>query len=538
MGQFESEENRENKKDKADEGFGRKQECSANEFNEFEERVFENLLKCGIDLSLADSSGKSARIGLAVSGGADSVSLLLSVCSLCRKFGKPFYVVTVNHRIRSDEESFSDAEFVSSLCRKLDVELFTKTFEKGEVLRLSQKRKCGIEEAARFLRYKAFDEFKSLYNLDYVLLAHNEDDNLETILMRFLQGSYSSGIRERRGCFVRPLLGIKRSEIESYLNSKKTSWRTDSTNSDENYLRNRIRKSLVPLLDEKFSGWRRSLVSSAEKNAFDEEYFLQEIEKIVPLEKTDKKIVFEKEYFASYASALCVRICYRSFSELGVQGRVPFRRISEFLEKLKSASFGTSVEQSAEKTLRSPVHSAGKSAGNAGCSVSHSDGKSACFSGRFVSRSSGDSFEISMGEISFGFDRKTVYFKKPETIATESSFFAIIEEQGEFDFPFGSLSVKENENVSGGFSLEFSGEFPGFSIESENLPVLVRSRQKEDRILSSGGTFKNVSDILSDWHVPSPLKDVIPLVQELSSPEKKIIALLGSVKGYKNWIVL
>lgn len=521
MGQFESEENRENKKNKADEGFGRKQECSANEFNEFEERVFENLLKCGIDLSLADSSGKSARIGLAVSGGADSVSLLLSVCSLCRKFGKPFYVVTVNHRIRSDEESFSDAEFVSSLCRKLDAELFTKTFEKGEVLRLSQKRKCGIEEAARFLRYKAFDEFKSLYNLDYVLLAHNEDDNLETILMRFLQGSSSSGIRERRGCFVRPLLGIKRSEIESYLNSKKTSWRTDSTNSDENYLRNRIRKSLVPLLDEKFSGWRKSLVSSAEKNAFDEEYFLQEIEKIVPLEKTDKKIVFEKEYFASHASALCVRICYRSFSELGVQGRVPFRRISEFLEKLKPASSGTLLEQSAEKTLRSPVHS---------------DGKSACFSGRSSSRASGDSFEISMGEISFGFDRKTVYFKKPETIATESSFFAIIEEQGEFDFPFGSLSVKEN--VPGGFSLEFSGEFQGFSIESENLPVLVRSRQKEDRILSSCGTFKNVSDILSDWHVPSPLKDVIPLVQELSSPEKKIIALLGSVKGYKNWIVL
>lgn len=535
MGQFESEENRENKKDKADELFGREQECSANELNEFEERVFENLLKCGIDLSQSDSSGssgKSARIGLAVSGGADSVSLLLSVCSLCRKFGKPFYVVTVNHRIRSDEESFSDAEFVSSLCRKLDAELFTKTLEKGEVLRLSQKRKCGIEEAARFLRYKAFDEFKSLYNLDYVLLAHNEDDNLETILMRFLQGSSSSGIRERRDCFVRPLLGIKRSEIESYLNSKKTSWRTDSTNSDENYLRNRIRKSLVPLLDEKFSGWRKSLVSSAEKNAFDEEYFSQEIEKIVPLEKTDKKIVFEKEYFASLPSALCIRICYRSFSELGVQGRVPFRRISEFLEKLKSSS-GTLLEQSAGKTLRSPVHSAEKSAGNVECSVSHSDGKSACFSG---CSSSGDSFEISMGEISFGFDGKTVYFKKPETIATESSFFAIIEEQGTFDFPFGSLSVKEN--VSGGFSLEFSGGFPGFSIESENLPVLVRSRQKEDRILSSGGTFKNVSDILSDWHVPSPLKDVIPLVQELSSPEKKITALLGIVKGYKNWIVL
>lgn len=535
MGQFEIEGNCENRKDKADEGFGREQECSENEFSEFEERVFENLLKCGIDLSLSDSSGKSARIGVAVSGGADSVSLLLSVWSLCRKFGKPFYVVTVNHRIRSDEESFSDAEFVSSLCRKLDVGLFTKTFEKGEVLRLSQKRKCGLEEAARFLRYKAFDEFKSLYNLDYVLLAHNEDDNLETILMRFLQGSSSSGIRERRGCFVRPLLGIKRSEIESYLNSRKTSWRTDSTNSDENYLRNRIRKSLVPLLDEKFSGWRKSLVSSAEKTAFDEEYFSQEIEKIVPLEKTDKKIVFEKEYFSSLASALCVRICYRSFSELGVQGRVPFRRISEFLEKLKQASSGTSAGQSAEKISRSSVHSAGESAGKVECSVSSSAGKSACFSGRSSSRSSDDSFEISMGEISFGFDGKTVYFKKPETIATESSFFAIIEKQGEFDFPFGSLSVKEN--VSGGFSLEFSGEFPGFSIEAENLPVLVRSRQKEDRILSSCGTFKNVSDILSDWHVPSSLKDVIPLVQELSSPEKKITALLGSVKGYKNWIV-
>ncbi len=486
MDQFESEENSENKKDRVNEGFGRKQECSENEFNEFEERVLKNLLKCGVGISSEDSPGKSLRIGIAVSGGADSVSLLLSVCSLCRKFGKPFFVVTVNHRIRSDKESFSDAEFVSALCRKLDAELFTKTLEKGEVLRLSRKRKCGIEEAARFLRYKAFDEFRSLYNLDYVLLAHNEDDNLETILMRFLQGSASSGIRESRSYFVRPLLDIKRSEIESYLNLKGTSWRTDSTNSDENYLRNRIRKNLVPLLDEKFSGWRKSLVSSAEKVAFDEEYFSEEIEKIVPLEEKDEKIVFEKEYFKSLPSALCLRVCYRSFSLLGVRSRIPFRRITEFLEKLKSLS-------------------------------------------------SCDSFEILMGEISFGFDGKTVYFKKPETIATESSFFAIIERRGEFDFPFGSLSVKEN--ASGGFSLEFSGEFSGFSIEAENLPVLVRSRQKEDRILSSFGALKNVSDILSDWRVPSSEKDMIPLVQELSSPEKKITALLGSVKGYKNWIV-
>ena len=450
------------------------------DFDVFEEKVLNNLLKNNIDLSLENSP----RLGVAVSGGADSVSLLLSLSALCKHFGKSLRVITVNHRIRSDEESGGDVEFVRELCEKLcgegiDIELYTSVLGEGEVASLSKVRKCGTEEAARFLRYRAFDDFKKQFSLDFICLAHNENDNLETILMHFLQGTGLAGIKELRDFYVRPLLNISRFEIEEYLTEKKQVWRTDKTNFDENYLRNRIRNSLVPLLNEKFPGWTKSVLGGCEKVCLDEQFFNDEIQKVQSVEKLEKSIRFERKSLVQVKKAVLYRLIFSSFSEIGVASRIPFRNISDFIDRL------------------------------------YIDEK----------------YSLSMSDVELSFDEKWVLIKKPEKIATDSVFFAIIERKGRFEFPFGFLNVKAMEN--GSFILDFG------SVRLENvlLPVAVRSRAPLDRVKTSDGRYKSVNDVLSGWHVQNDEKNLIPLVQDLTDKEQEIIAVLGCVRNYKNWIV-
>ena len=127
-----------------------------------------------------------------------------------------------------------------------DVELTVHELQKGLVAALAEKKSIGIEAAARELRYEAFDKFIEQNKLKCLCLAHNKNDQIETVLMRFLQGSGTGGLKgilEKREIYVRPLLDIERFEIEEYLRLNNISFRTDSTNFNSVYLRNRIRHS-------------------------------------------------------------------------------------------------------------------------------------------------------------------------------------------------------------------------------------------------------------------------------------------------------
>ena len=211
------------------------------------------MLTAGIDFV---SDKKS--IGIAVSGGADSVSLLVSLSHLSKEFNVPLRVISINHNLREEKESFSDVKYVEFLCNEIiktgiDLKFFAVNFPRGKILEIAKERNKGVEEAARFLRYKAFDEFFINENVSCVCLAHNLNDNIETVLMRFLQGSSFeglSGIKFVREKFVRPLLNISRKEIEEYLNSIKQNYVTDSTNNSLDYSRNRIRNIVIPELEK------------------------------------------------------------------------------------------------------------------------------------------------------------------------------------------------------------------------------------------------------------------------------------------------
>lgn len=271
------------------------------------------------------------RIGAAVSGGADSISLLVSLVHI---FGaEKIFVVNVNHRIREKSETDGDSLFVLDFCRKLGVECEIFQLQDGEISELCEKRGGGVEEAARFRRYEIFEDFIREKNLDFLCLAHNQNDQLETILMRFLQGT-EGNIKKQRGKYFRPLLEIPRAEIEAYLNEQKISWRTDSTNLDNDYFRNKIRNILVPKLDEILSGWKNGVLSFAEKNSTDSEFIEEtalDFQKKCGWKIENGKCSFDSESFLEMHPALRRRIIFSALNKIGIGGRIPFKMIRPIL---------------------------------------------------------------------------------------------------------------------------------------------------------------------------------------------------------------
>ena len=175
--------------------------------------------------------------------------------------------------------------------------------------------------------------------------------------MRFLQGSGAEGmggIKCRRRKFIRPLLDISRAEIESYLIGKNQDWRTDATNFDTKYLRNKVRNRLVPVLNENFPGWQGAVLSGAKKSSDDEEFLHGAAESQIRHEfdalrakqiqaDDKKKICFARESFFSLEPAIQRRVFFSALNEIGFGGRFPFPVFEEVAswehEKSREISF-------------------------------------------------------------------------------------------------------------------------------------------------------------------------------------------------------
>jgi tRNA(Ile)-lysidine synthase len=193
------------------------------------------------------AGGETVLVGL--SGGPDSVCLLRLLCRLRDRLHLVLHAVYVNHNLRPGETG-AEIEFCRDLCERSDVPFLVKSIDvKGHAERFGMNR----QEAARELRYRAFEEAAFDVAADRIALAHNADDQVETFLMRLLRGSGPkglSGIPPKRGNIIRPLIETERSEIEKYLEAEKIPFVVDSSNVKIHYLRNRLRKSLVPELKE------------------------------------------------------------------------------------------------------------------------------------------------------------------------------------------------------------------------------------------------------------------------------------------------
>lgn len=189
-----------------------------------------------------------------VSGGPDSVSLLVQMTDL----GYRCVVGHCNFHLRGDE-SDEDERFVFKLAERLGVEIVKTDFD---TIEYAKEKGISIEMAARELRYDWFEKMRVKYDCDYVVVAHNLNDQVETFFLNLSRGTGLrglTGIKFKNGKVLRPLIETQRSEIEEFLRQKGETWRTDGTNSDVKYRRNRIRHNILPEMEKMNPSFLRTM---------------------------------------------------------------------------------------------------------------------------------------------------------------------------------------------------------------------------------------------------------------------------------------
>ena len=184
-----------------------------------------------------------AHVIVGLSGGADSTALLIAMLRL----GYHPHAVHCNFHLRGTE-SDRDQEFVTALCKQLNVELTICSYD---TRRYATEHGLSIEMAARELRYADFNSIMQECGASAVCIAHHRDDSIETILINLIRGTGIkglTGIKPRNGNIIRPMLCVSRSEIEAYLQETGQTYVTDSTNLETVFTRNKIRLQLLPLM--------------------------------------------------------------------------------------------------------------------------------------------------------------------------------------------------------------------------------------------------------------------------------------------------
>ena len=213
------------------------------------------------------------RILIGVSGGPDSVALLYLLNSLKKEFKLTLHIGHLDHMLR--RVSGNDAEFVKKLADKLKIPITCKAVEIS-----SMHQKGSLEELARKERLKFLVSLAKKIGADSIALGHNLDDQAETVLMRILRGTGLYGLggilpkRKINGVyFVRPLLETQRKDIQAYLSARSISARTDASNFEEKYFRNKIRHKLIPFLEKFFNrSIKVSLARLAQSSSLDYDF--------------------------------------------------------------------------------------------------------------------------------------------------------------------------------------------------------------------------------------------------------------------------
>lgn len=218
------------------------------------EKFREKLFACGY------TTGDALLV--AVSGGLDSAVL----ASLLQENKIPFAIAHVNYGLRG-EESDEDERFVADLAKQLDVPFYLKQCSEAD---FSESGENSTQAAARKIRYDFFSAVAKQNGFVFIATAHHADDSIETALLNFARGTGIAGltgIKMRNEKIIRPLLPFTREEIRAYAETKKLSWREDSSNASDHYTRNRFRHHLLPWLMQEIPQSYNGFAASFEKMA-------------------------------------------------------------------------------------------------------------------------------------------------------------------------------------------------------------------------------------------------------------------------------
>ena len=254
-----------------------------------------------------------------VSGGADSVCLLFVLRKIQESLGGKLYVAHVNHGLRG-EEALADQEFVRRLCQDWQLPFYLKSVD---LRKIAREKKLSEEEAGRLVRYDFFRQVAEETGAAKIAVGHNANDNAETLLFHLIRGSSLKGlggISPVQGAVIRPLLCVRREEIEQYVKENGLDFCMDNTNLEDTYTRNRIRHKLLPLMEEINPGVVEAIGRAANDCAEAADYLKAEAEeafsKFVIKSQSFKQLEIRKEAFAVLHPAVADELLIKALSEV------------------------------------------------------------------------------------------------------------------------------------------------------------------------------------------------------------------------------
>jgi tRNA(Ile)-lysidine synthase len=410
------------------------------------------------------------RVLIALSGGPDSVCLLHILKKLQEEFRLDLHALYVDHGLRPGEAGL-EIDFCKNLCAKFKLPFLTK---KIDVKCYAKDKKLNIQEAARELRYRAFEETARELNAEKIALGHTADDQAETLIMRLLRGTGPaglSGIPPVRGKFIRPLIEVQRREIEQYLGEEKIAFIVDSSNLKRDYLRNDIRLSLMPRIKEINPNIVDTLSRTASIFREEERYFEIVVAKAL-MKLMSRKTNFRIELFLSPLAAMekiiLRRTLRRAIDETtGLRG-INFIHIEDISELVKKGKPGDRLY------------------------LPHG-----------IRAIKAYSTLILTSEPTVRLNSYTL--NVPGEIILKEAEVLIHASLGEIqDFEEPSRSVREHADFKTSAT---------FDAERLIFPLIIRSRQEGDFFYPSGfGKKKKLQDFFVDEKVPRDERDAIPLI--------------------------
>lgn len=399
------------------------------------------------------------------SGGPDSTALL---AALVAAGFRNLRAVHVDHGLRSEPERNAELATVRKLASSLGVPLIAARVRPGAIAELAGRRGEGIEAAARCYRYAALRGAARRAGASAIYLAHTRDDQLETILMRFLSGSGAAGLRGMRresGMVIRPFLELPKASLLEYLAREGLPYFVDSTNEGDAYARNRLRHHVVPALSAFSPGWAKGVALSARKAAFDEEALGSEAASAAF--RRAGRIFIADLTLLSKPDAIRLRAFLATAGELSRGRKVPFRLATAALAALDG-------------------------------------GATSYRGGGFEIRRREAGLELSLA---LDFPGGGGYFVKVDDPGQEG-----------FHVSVGDLSVSA--------AWQRGGEAFGIRRDAFSFPLVIRSRRPGDALAIRGG--RKLLDVLfSEWGVEGTARDRIPVIEDRDG----ILAVLGAGSG-------
>lgn len=407
------------------------------------------------------------KVLVALSGGPDSICLLDILLELKEILDIDIAVAHVNHLLRG-QESDSDENFTKKLCEKINVKYYCK---RVDINKISKEKNISHELAGREERYSFFSEICKNYGYNKIAIAHNLNDNAETVLMRLMRGTGLDGligIKSKRDNIIRPIMCLNRKEIESYINKKELQTCLDKSNLERDYTRNKIRLDLIPYMQENFN---KDLINSINRMSkildIDNDYIEQEVQKkfnIYVYEQREKSII-KKELFKEHR-AIVFRVIRKSIMRVA-KTAVNFEN-KHIEEVFKLASYDTG------KKINLPNY--------------------------IIAENIYGDIAIKNTELSQMEFGDHISIKKQDINNKEIQF-------NDYSIKFEKILDKNNKQISNNDLIKY------FDYDNIKEYINIRTRKNGDRFKPLGmNGSKKLKDIYIDLKIPREDRDLIPLI--------------------------